>query len=336
MRNYDDLEAEGVKFWPSEIAQQEKDKSIIPKLIETQGKFLSILNLSGTKPDSWMNILKASHGEMSANLFLKHLMVLSDIGGEKTKRFKTELRKILPDNKLVFSWNGDNYEYEFNTLFNKGDWGNTMLQVDGPSLSNAVELNDEITDIAMLILFGGNSIQQGIPEVILDRCVIGNLLGQEDELIDFVKERYIWVSRILAGATSNALGQIAENYVREYLKDKLPGWSFEKSTIPDISQNDNTDMSFDITAKSPTDKYIAIEVSFQVTTNSVIERKAGQAQARQQLLHEKGHFICYIIDGAGNFERKSACSTILKYSDCSVTFKDAEFDKLVEFIQNVG
>ena len=45
MRNIDDLEKNAIKFWPAEIAVQEKDISIIPKLIETQDKFISLLNI---------------------------------------------------------------------------------------------------------------------------------------------------------------------------------------------------------------------------------------------------------------------------------------------------
>ena len=94
-------------------------------------------------------------------------------------------------------------------------------------------------------------------------------------------------------------------------------------------------MSFDIVAHAPTGACCAIEVSFQVTTNSTIERKAGQAQARQNLLHEKGHKIAYVIDGAGNFQRRSALSTICRFSDCTVTFRDDELASLAEFLKNL-
>lgn len=151
----------------------------------------------------------------------------------------------------------------------------------------------------------------------------------------FVRQRYIWVSRITGGETANALGYLAEAYVRERLGDILQGWDFSKKTIPGISQNaGRTDMSFDMVAESPSKKYCAIELSFQVTTNSTIERKAGQARSRQSLLHRAGHSIAYVIDGAGNFERRSALSTICQYSDCTVTFKDSEIGRLANFLRS--
>jgi hypothetical protein len=144
------------------------------------------------------------------------------------------------------------------------------------------------------------------------------------------------VSRITGGATSNKMGNLAQQYVTEYLKSKLPDWNFDSKHIPGISHNARTSMAFDIVGKSNKNKYCAIEVSFQVTTNSVIERKAGQAQSRQELLHAKGHKIAYVIDGVGNFERESALKTICEYSDFIATFKDSELDKLVNYLKKVN
>ena len=111
MRNIDDLEKNAIKFWPAEIAVQEKDISIIPKLIETQDKFISLLNISDANPFIWKQTLLATKS-LSGNLFLKHLMVLADIGGETLMR----LKKVLPlifDEFLNFRWEGRNYSYKF-------------------------------------------------------------------------------------------------------------------------------------------------------------------------------------------------------------------------------
>ncbi|MBF0320042.1 MAG: hypothetical protein HQL01_09625 [Nitrospirae bacterium] len=88
-------------------------------------------------------------------------------------------------------------------------------------------------------------------------------------------------------------------------------------------------------AKSPNGKNFGIEVSFQFTTNSVIERKSGQAQARYNMVHRAGHKICYVIDGAGNINiRQSAVRNICKYSDCTVAFSLAEVGVLADFMIN--
>ncbi len=44
-RKIEDLEVNALKFWPERIAEMERNSSIIPKLIETQDKFISLLNV---------------------------------------------------------------------------------------------------------------------------------------------------------------------------------------------------------------------------------------------------------------------------------------------------
>lgn len=333
MREIQDLEDKALKFWPQDISDTEKNSSIIPKLIETQDKFISLLNISDANPFKWKDTLLSSK-TLSGNLFLKHLIVLSDIGGEKLMRFKKELPELFRKG-MKFIWDGKTSTYKFQTLTEKSNWNNKNLSVDGEGLIKSVELNPIMEDVCMLLLFGGSAINNNIPSDITEKCIIGTMLGKTEELETFVKQRYIWVSRITGGAEANTLGQLTQNYVKEYLETKLPNWRINKDQLPKVSQNERTSLSVDIVAKSPAGKFCAVEVSFQVTTNSTIERKAGQAQARQELLHAKGHKIAYVIDGAGNFARQSALRTICQYSDCTVSFKDSELDALVKFLKTL-
>lgn len=89
MRDLVDLENNAYKFWPTELAEQEKNSSIIPKLIETQDKFISLLNISDASPIAWKETLNST-SSLSANLFLKHLVVLSDIGQARLGRPETD------------------------------------------------------------------------------------------------------------------------------------------------------------------------------------------------------------------------------------------------------
>ena len=90
-------------------------------------------------------------------------------------------------------------------------------------------------------------------------------------------------------------------------------------------------MPFDIVVEKGDEK-VGIEVSFQVTTNSTIERKSGQAADRMNLMHSIGYKIAYVLDGAGNFQRSSAISTICENSDCTVAYSKQEFDTLSQWI----
>jgi len=333
MRDIKDLENNAIKFWPPAISEVEKSSSIIPKLIETQDKFISLLNISDANPFIWKDTLLSTK-TLSGNLFLKHLMVLSDIGGEKLMRFKKEIPSVFKDG-MNFIWESENFTYKFQTLSNKSTWNNKTLSVDGDGLIKSVELNPIMEDVCMLLLFGGSAININIPTEISEKCIIGSLLGKTGELEIFVKQRYIWVSRITGGAEANSLGQLIQNYVKDYLKAKLPDWRINKDQLPNVSHNERTSLSVDIVAQSPNGKFCAIEVSFQVTSNSTIERKAGQARARQELLHANGHKIAYVIDGAGNFSRQSAIRGICQYSDFTVSLKDIELDSLVNFLKTL-
>ena len=334
IRKIEELEANALKFWPEKIAELERNSSIIPKLIETQDKFISLLNIADAEPFAWKNALNTSK-QLSANLFLKHLIVLSDVGGEKLMRFKKELPNIFDNDIMEFVWHDKTYTYKFQTLSGKKTWNNTYLMVDGVGLATSQKLTPAMEDIINLLLFGGAVTTDAIPVEIEEKCIIGTLIGHKRELDTFVRQRYIWVSRITGGATANSLGNLAQKYVIDYLEEKLPKWNFKKKQIEKISQNKRTLLSYDIVAASPKGNYCAIEISFQVTTNSTIERKAGQAQGRQKQLNKHGHKIAYIIDGAGNFERSSALKAICQFSDCTVTFKDIELDKLVKFLTSL-
>lgn len=332
MLNSENLEQRGLKFWPLELSEKEKEASVIPKLVESQDKFISLLNISDVSPAAWKNTLKNSKS-LPANLFLKHLMVLSDVGGERLERFKKELELSLSDSKMEFIWEGETYTYTFQSFLDRKSWNNKNLYVDGDNIVDPHPLTPLIEDASTLLLFGGLCTSENLPQEIYERCIMGSLLGKKEELDTFVRQRYIWVSRITGGARVNMMGQLAQEYVKECLVNKLPNWDFTSKHIPGISQNDGrTPVGFDIVAISPNLKYCAIEVSFQVTTNSTIERKSGQARSRYLQIKNEGHKITYVIDGAGNFKRKSALSTIMQFSDCTVTFGREELNKLAAFL----
>ena len=123
-------------------------------------------------------------------------------------------------------------------------------------------------------------------------------------------------------------------YIKEHLK--LSGTEIKKSGgLPGVTHTDITTgrlTSFDLIV-TDNSKYVAIEVSFQVTTNSTIERKSGQAKARYEQIEKAGHKIAYVLDGAGNFQRETAPRVICSYSHCTVAFSRSELDTLCNFLR---
>lgn len=320
-------------WWPDELKQKNAKANIIPRLLETQDDFLRILLLSKGKPFKVFELIEAA--EFPANLFLKHLVILADYGGEPMQRLGRSFTDIFPQASsqfyFDFIWMNESHRYQFNALPIKG-LNNKKLSIDGKGLLNSRSLDGLIKDMIAILLFASTS--EFAEQAGLDRCEIGYLLGNEETLTQYVKQKYIVVSRITGGATANLLGQFAQTEIVDFLKSELPpDFTIIRNGTIHLSGYDKVGgMPFDIVVEKGKAK-AGIEVSFQVTTNSTIERKSGQAADRYNLMHQDGYFIGYILDGAGNFQRTSALSTICQFSDCTVAYKTDEFKRLAQWLR---
>lgn len=330
-----ELEQVAIKWWPKQLETQVAKNSVIPKLLQTQEQFISVLKLSGKTPTQVFEVLAAS--DLPANLFLKHLVVLTDYGGELIKRLGKEFEVIFPTTKtnpvrqLHFAFNGHQHQYPFKALPTSG-LSNAKLKIDGATIVHTAELNDLSRDLIMLLLHGAASTVSD--QASLERCDLGGLLGKPEEIDRYVRQKYIYVSRVTTGASANSLGQIAQTYVADYLRKKLPlGYTVQSNGKVKLKSYDSeTGMPFDVVITKG-NKIVGVEVSFQVTSNSVIERKAALAEDRRNQMNREGNFIAYVLDGAGNFSRSAALTTLCQSSDCTVAYSEAELNTLVDFIQ---
>lgn len=335
-RTFEELEEVASKFWPAELSEMEAKISVIPLLLKTQDQFINILSIDTPHMDNLFEIINAS--SLPANLFLKHLVILADFGGEMLKRVSREFEILFPEGKLNYFWRNKQRSYTFKAL-PKQKFSNSSLNIDGKKLFKDHLLDDLQKDAITLLLFG-SAYSDGDADVAstLVKCEIGEYLGKPDELVKFIKQRYIWVSRIVGGAKANNLGQLAQGFVGQYIIDnlQLPKIRIKSSgRLPGVTHTDVTTgrlTSFDLIVTNGI-KHVAVEVSFQVTTNSTIERKSGQAKSRYEQIEVAGHKIAYVIDGSGNFERETALRTICAHSHCTVAFSRSELDVLCNFLR---
>lgn len=337
-RTLKSLQAAAIRHWPQELCEKIREGSILDILLATQEKFLDVLKVATATPESWLSVLDHCQN-FPKKLFLKHLLVLSDVGGEALNKLPP-LTRYIPDGILIIPWFGGKYKYEFMEISEACTLTNSALKIDEKSLGQKEDIfTKKMKDVAMLILYGGLSLGNTLPSEIQEKCMIGGLIGDDEGLAVFVRQNYIRVSRQLAGATANSLGQNVQKFVRESLVERLPAsWEvINNGILPGVSHTtDGSETTFDVVVKSPSGKYCGIEVSFQVTTNSVIERKARESEALHRSCASAGHKIAYVIDGAGNIDvRTHAVSTICANSDCTVTFADTELEKLAIFLGDV-
>ncbi len=338
-RTLDELRTNAILHWPDEILLAAGNVSVLPLLLKTQDAFISVLKVADKTPLSWMETLK-QNTSLTGPRFLKHLMVLTDLGGEALNKLPP-LSKYVPNGILQFDWAGKPYKYQFKAIKDKCSLANSALKVDSKKIIAGGEMTDKMVDVAMLLLYGSLITNDTLPPEVKEKCVIGSLMGNTDELERFVKESYIRVSRQVSGATSNELGQQVQNYVLARLKHELPnGWIVKRdSTLHGVAHKAGGDeTNFDVVAQSPKGMCFGVEVSFQVTTNSVIERKSREAESMLASVHNAGHKICYVIDGAGNINiRANAVSNLCNYSDCTVAMSEAEIAHLANFMmESVG
>ena len=336
-RTLSELRKHAVLHWPPEILKRAGASAVLPLLIATQEKFLALLKSATASPTAWRDALPLSGFASDETVFLKHLMVLSDLGGETLNKLEA-LKSYFPGGKMKFWWDRSLHEYKFKVIGEKTTLTNQALKVDAKGMRTPRKLDDKAIDVVMLLLYGSQSEGDNLPEDIRERCVVGSLVEDPVILDRFVRENYLRVSRQTGGQRANALGQAVQDYVIEQLTVALPRtWKLERngtlSNVNKISGGNQT--TFDVVARAPNNVCFAVEVSFQVTTNSTIERKSRESESLKKQVNTAGHIICYVIDGAGNINVRTVATSILcANSDCTVAMSDKEIKLLADFFIN--
>lgn len=339
-RTIDELETHACKWWPKEVRDEAQSVSILQILLDTQEKFISILKLTNKdRIDSLFSLLDAS--QFPYTMFLKHLVVLTDFGGEPLQRINKNFNEIFPNGKLTYNLGNGECDYEFTSLPTRGILNNAKMRIDTEDNLTEFSCDNSLQkDIIMLLLFGGAATNAST-RAILFKCIPFEFLGDDLRIEEYVRQNYIRVSRIIGGKTASDLGNVAQQYVVRYLSTHL-GTNYNvrsNGTVPGVTQNDGQTLTtFDVVVDRIDDtsrhkKYVAVEVTFQETSNSTIERKGGQARDRFERISASRNYIAYIIDGAGNFSRRSAVSVLCDNSHCNVAYTPEEFELLIEFIK---
>lgn len=340
IRTIDELENLACNWWPAEVREEAQKMSILQYLLDTQEKFISILKLADkNEPEKLFALLDASSIEY--HLFLKHLVLLTDLGAEQLQRINKDFEDLFPDNKLIYKLGGRKYTHSFAILPTKGKLDNKKMRIDTLEHLQGKESDRALCkDVIMLLIYGASSVRART-RAILYKCNSSDYIGDDSEIEGFVRKNYIRVSKIIAGKVSNDLGNIAQVYALKYLRQCLgPNYRLQSNgKLPDVSENDGkTWATFDILIDRIGDQsrfkpYVGVEVSFQETSNSVVERKSTIAHNRFSKVATKRCYVAYILDGIGNFSRPSAVKTLCENSHCTVAYTPEEFDVLAEFIR---
>ncbi len=145
-KNVAELRAVASMFWPEEFSQEAAKLSVVPLLLNTQDQFLSILGVD--VPDIAQLFVLLEAAELPANLFLKHLMILADFGGEILQRVNDNFSMLFPDGKIEYEWKNRIHSYQFQQLPVKGRLNNAKLGVSGKKLTESIKLNGNLPGIS--------------------------------------------------------------------------------------------------------------------------------------------------------------------------------------------
>ena len=123
IRTIEDLEKLACNWWPAEVRAEAQKMSILQYLLDTQEKFISILKLANkNKPEKLFDLLEAS--SFDYHLFLKHLILLTDLGAEQLQRINKDFADLFPDNQLRYKLKNKELVYGFTKLPTKGKLDN--------------------------------------------------------------------------------------------------------------------------------------------------------------------------------------------------------------------
>ena len=225
---------------------------------------------------------------ISANYFLEQMCVLANVGGEPLNRIAENFDELFPEGQFRYRWQGKDHVYIFKNL--KPKWSNKSLNIAEDKIDVPVKLTTDMEDVVMVLLFAGLNENPELQESLI-RCNLGKYLGNGPAIEKLVKQRYIEISPILKGRDANNTGYVCEDSIFERLNNNLPdGFRLiNKGTIPGVRSN-NKNVKFDgVIIREEDNVHFGFEIMFQVTTNSVIERKANEAEDRFNQCHRQGH-----------------------------------------------
>lgn len=336
------LQRSAYLFWSDEIVVPTATEGLLRDLKETKGVFIRILSES-TPENIVSNLMSPEKYDdrlppnQLRGLIVKHCMLFTDIGMELIKRAK----KYVSDKGITHFHIRDGKrvtEYRIKSLHEMG--------VTNPIIYVGRD-RDLLEDILVLLCYG-SQIEEIDEFLSYKRCKIAKMAGKVDEIANHLNNLYLSVNRQIGGARAVDAGnaplaivvKAIENYFKELGKsDEIEFVSGGR--IPGLrTQSAKVDTQFDLVIKisceSSKSKYMAVEVAFQETTNSTIERKGGQALGRFEAVKDYGAYIGYVIDGIGCFERATGfVKKCIKYSDIVVTLKPNMLKALCDFINNV-
>lgn len=195
-KSFEELEQVASKFWPSELSEIEAKLSIVPLLLQTQDNFISVIGIGAPNLEKFFTIVEAA--SLSSNLFLRHLIILTDFGDQILQDISEEIDSIFPTGEIYYSTYAQQLKYALKVLPHQRFNANA-LRINTADLFRDDSLNDLQKDAIALLMYGSSYCDNNSRSATaLARCNIGDYLGRLEAISRLVRQRYIWLSKTVA------------------------------------------------------------------------------------------------------------------------------------------
>ncbi|WP_223553890.1 hypothetical protein [Lysinibacillus sphaericus] len=325
--NFEKFLTETSWFWSEELVGKQNEQGLVNELLSISSLIQqTLLNSSVTSLiDSLKNLKYEDENRVPRSLILKSLMILLDVSAE-----------ILDRVGLYCYHNGISELNTSNGTFNLKKFGPDFNK--GLSNENIYKLantdEDFFEDVLTFMLYAYNS-QEFSKYITFANFKLATLVGNPTALTNFYLNRTIENSSQIKQLRAVVFGNSLQTNVKNQILDALNIYGVQEAPANRYVDG----KQFDLVLCKPEEnlppeqwKWVIMEVAFQETTNSVIERKASQAQLIYRTLEETNHKLVYLIDGAGFVKRHKVTSTIYENTHFTTTANPAYFNGLIDFL----
>lgn len=328
-RRFKHLQKTGYWFWSAELAREESNH-LLSELKRTRPTFIAMLETSNIH--NIVSIIMDPPDPLTRSLAVKHAMIATDAGAELLDRAK-DYFAFHEISSLHIEFGEKMMGYSLRAL---GTTFKSKLSNKKIAAAKAGLLQDVCT-----LLVHGSRIKELKRFPSFRTFNIGEICGKPDLISEHFAELYLLVSRQIKGVTTASSGNRPQQLVKEkfsaYFSGDVDVSPVPGNRVPGVGdeQGQQFDLVYRVKRTAGQDVFIAIEIAFQETTNSVIERKSKQARELFKIFKDRGYYLCFVVDGAGYFARPKALRDIIANSDICVTFSQSELEKLCEFVANL-
>jgi len=301
-----ELMNEGKWFWSNDFIKPH----VNPLLIELEKTYSVVLETIENSNEQEI-IADLMAAKISNALLLKHIMVLLDTSAETLDRAAMYIKHkgltqlTLPDRVIPFSV--------------------LTSQKSGLSNNNIYKAGNKLTaDILALLCYASESIEFYNFDT-FKNCRLSKLAGDSEKLKQHLYYLSLRSSTQIKQIRAVDFGAQLEAYINLFLEPVLLELGVSKTRRYKEQQ-------FDLVLYKD-DKHIIIEIAFQETTNSTLERKSKQAKnGLYKMINDNDDRLVYIVDGAGYFKRSNALHDLINYSNFSCTVSEVGLNRLREYV----